>query len=58
MSPHAVTDRAPVPLDRRLFLPKERADEAGSHRVRAGIPREVGRREKWRLARTRSTRSS
>ena len=47
---HAVTDAASVPLEWRLFLPKEWADPADPRRDRAGIPQEVGHREKWRLA--------
>src|SRR3954451_23833925 len=55
----AVTDTASCPLSWRLFVP-ERWDDAGvtspeaaairDRRARAGIPAEVGHREKWRLA--------
>src|SRR3954469_24918361 len=56
----AVTDAASCPLNWRLFVP-ERWDDAGAtspeaaatirdRRARAGIPAEVGHREKWRLA--------
>ncbi|WP_079023637.1 IS701 family transposase [Streptomyces odonnellii] len=50
VSLHAVTDAASVPLDWRLFLPAEWADPADERRARAGVPPEVGHREKWRLA--------
>src|SRR3954467_4661790 len=56
----AVTDTASCPLNWRLFVP-ERWDDAGAtspeeaaairdRRARAGIPAQVGHREKWRLA--------
>ncbi|MBB5490995.1 IS701 family transposase [Nocardiopsis metallicus] len=50
VSLHAVTDAASVPLDWRLFLPKEWADPADARRAKTGIPDGVGHREKWRLA--------
>ncbi|MGH3663723.1 MAG: IS701 family transposase [Micromonosporaceae bacterium] len=50
VSLHAVTDAASVPLNWRLFLPAEWADAADGHRVKAGVPDEVGHWEKWLLA--------
>ncbi|TDC18447.1 IS701 family transposase [Streptomyces sp. 8K308] len=50
VSLHAVTDAASVPLNWRLFLPAEWADPADGRRARAGVPEDVGHREKWRLA--------
>lgn len=35
---HAVTDATSVPLDWRLFLPKEWDDPAGARRAKTGIP--------------------
>jgi SRSO17 transposase len=49
VSVHAVSDTASCPLDWRLFLPREWADDA-VRRQRTGVPQEVGHREKWRLA--------
>ncbi|WP_159942540.1 IS701 family transposase [Nocardiopsis sp. FR6] len=50
VSLHAVTDTASVPLDWRLFLPKEWADPAEARRAKTGVPHGVGHQEKWRLA--------
>ncbi len=50
VSLHAATDAASVPLDWRLYLPKEWADPADGRRAKTGIPEGVGHREKWRLA--------
>ncbi|MFJ3245273.1 IS701 family transposase [Streptomyces sp. NPDC086782] len=49
VSLHAASDTASVPISWRLFLPQEWQDAAG-RRARAGVPEEVGHREKWRLA--------
>ncbi|WP_307034582.1 IS701 family transposase [Streptomyces canus] len=49
VSVHAVSDAASCPLQWRLFVPQEWADDAG-RRQKTGIPQEVGHREKWRLA--------
>jgi SRSO17 transposase len=49
VSVHAVTDTASCPLQWRLFVPQEWADDAG-RRQETGIPQHVGHREKWRLA--------
>ncbi|GAA1434888.1 hypothetical protein GCM10009601_60040 [Streptomyces thermospinosisporus] len=49
MSVHAVSDTASCPLQWRLFVPQEWADDA-VRRQKTGIPQEVGHREKWRLA--------
>lgn len=49
VSVHAVSDTASCPLDWRLFLPREWADDT-LRRGRTGVPRDVGHREKWRLA--------
>ncbi|MFD8368433.1 IS701 family transposase [Streptomyces hygroscopicus] len=49
VSVHAVSDTASCPLNWRLFLPREWADDAVRRR-RTGVPRDVGHREKWRLA--------
>lgn len=49
VSVHAVTDDASVPLQWRLFLPKEWAGDSARRRV-TGVPQETGHREKWRLA--------
>lgn len=49
VSLHAVSDTASVPISWRLFLPGEWDQDAG-RRAKAGVPREVGHREKWRLA--------
>src|SRR3954466_11451988 len=56
----AVTDTASCPLDWRLFVPErwddtcatspEAAAVIRARRARAGLPAEVGHREKWRLA--------
>jgi SRSO17 transposase len=49
VSVHAVSDTASCPLQWRLFVPQERADDA-VRRQKTGIPQEAGHREKWRLA--------
>ncbi|WP_405591818.1 IS701 family transposase [Streptomyces sp. NBC_01092] len=49
VSVHAVSDRASCPLNWRLFLPKEWAEDT-TRRRRTGMPQDVGHREKWRLA--------
>ncbi|MGW5203016.1 IS701 family transposase [Streptomyces spiralis] len=49
VSVHAVTDTASVPLQWRLFLPKE-WDRDVDRRRRCQVPDGVGHREKWRLA--------
>jgi SRSO17 transposase len=49
VSVHAVTDAASCPLQWRLFLPKEWAQDPERRRV-TGVPEEIGHREKWRLA--------
>jgi SRSO17 transposase len=49
VSVHAVCDTASCPLQWRLFVPREWANDA-ARRHKTGIPREVGHREKWRLA--------
>ncbi|AUA17228.1 Transposase DDE domain protein [Streptomyces malaysiensis subsp. malaysiensis] len=49
VSVHAVSDTASCPLNWRLFLPREWADDA-LRRRRTGVPEGVGHREKWRLA--------
>ncbi|MET7692316.1 IS701 family transposase [Streptomyces sp. NPDC005483] len=49
VSVHAVTDAASCPLQWRLFVPKEWADDP-ARRCKTGMPDEVGHREKWRLA--------
>ncbi|WP_432189831.1 IS701 family transposase [Streptomyces sp. Tue6028] len=49
VSVHAVSDTASCPLQWRLFVPEEWADDAARRR-KTGIPQEVGHREKWRLA--------
>jgi SRSO17 transposase len=49
VSVHAVTDAASCPLQWRLFVPQEWADDPVRRR-RTGIPEESGHREKWRLA--------
>ena len=49
VSVHAVTDASSVPLQWRLFLPREWDSDAG-RRLRCQVPDEVGHREKWRLA--------
>ncbi|GGR59856.1 hypothetical protein GCM10010236_10760 [Streptomyces eurythermus] len=49
VSVHAVSDTASCPLNWRLFLPQEWADDAVRRR-RTGVPEDVGHREKWRLA--------
>ncbi len=45
---HAVSDTASCPLNWRLFLPREWADDTAGRR-RTGVPEDVGHREKWRL---------
>ncbi|MFJ8313486.1 MULTISPECIES: IS701 family transposase [unclassified Streptomyces] len=49
VSVHAVTASASSPLQWRLFLPKEWADDA-ERRTACRVPSGVGHREKWRLA--------
>ncbi|MDP9613705.1 SRSO17 transposase [Streptomyces demainii] len=49
VSVHAVSDAASCPLNWRLFLPREWADDTVRRR-RTGVPEDVGHREKWRLA--------
>uniref|UniRef100_A0AAU1UN42 IS701 family transposase n=1 Tax=Streptomyces sp. NBC_00119 TaxID=2975659 RepID=A0AAU1UN42_9ACTN len=49
VSVHAVSDVASCPLQWRLFVPQEWADDAG-RRQKTGIPQEAGHLEKWRLA--------
>ncbi|GHF12400.1 hypothetical protein GCM10014715_80130 [Streptomyces spiralis] len=49
VSVHAVSDTASVPLQWRLFVPRQWAQDS-ARRMRCGIPRAVGHREKWRLA--------
>lgn len=49
VSVHTVSDTASCPLQWRLFVPQEWAADAVRRR-RAGIPEEIGHREKWRLA--------
>lgn len=50
VSLHAVTDAASVPLDWRLYLPKEWAEADDERRAKTGVPEQVGHRQKWRLA--------
>ncbi|MEE2042340.1 IS701 family transposase, partial [Nocardiopsis tropica] len=50
VSLHAVTDAASVPLDWRLYLPKEWAEADDERRAKTGVPEQVGHRHKWRLA--------
>ncbi len=49
VSVHAVTDTASCPLQWRLFVPEEWAHDAVRRR-KVGMPKEIRRREKWRLA--------
>ncbi|WP_344396673.1 IS701 family transposase, partial [Streptomyces vastus] len=49
VSVHAVSDTASCPLNWRLFLPQEWADDTVRRR-RTGVLKDVGHREKWRLA--------
>ncbi|MCX4824546.1 IS701 family transposase [Streptomyces sp. NBC_01142] len=49
VSLHAASDTASVPVSWRLFVPAE-WDQDAERRARAGVPEEVGHREKWRLA--------
>jgi SRSO17 transposase len=49
VSVHAVSDTASCPLQWRLFVPEEWADDP-VRRGKTQIPQEVGHREKWRLA--------
>jgi SRSO17 transposase len=42
-------DHASFPLGMRLYLPKERAEDA-AHREKCGVPPEVQFQEKWRIA--------
>ncbi|GGZ23741.1 DDE transposase [Streptomyces olivaceoviridis] len=49
VSVHAVSDTASCPLDWRLFLPREWAEDTVRRR-QTGVPEDVGHREKWRLA--------
>jgi SRSO17 transposase len=41
-------DRESFPIGMRLYLPKERAENA-AHREKCGIPSEVGFEEKWKI---------
>ncbi|WP_307021619.1 IS701 family transposase [Streptomyces canus] len=49
VSVHAVSDTASCPLQWRLFVPREWADDPVRRR-KTVIPEEIGHREKWRLA--------
>jgi SRSO17 transposase len=49
VSVHAVSDAASCPLQWRLFVPQEWADDPARRR-KTGVPEEIGHREKWRLA--------
>lgn len=49
VSVHAVSDAASCPLQWRLFVPQEWADDT-VRRQKTGIPQEVRHGEKWRLA--------
>jgi SRSO17 transposase len=49
VSVHAVSDTASCPLQWRLFVPEEWAQDA-ERRHKTGIPQDIGHREKWRLA--------
>jgi SRSO17 transposase len=49
VSLHAASDTASVPISWRLFLPEAWQDDT-ARRAKAGVPDEVGHREKWRLA--------
>lgn len=49
VSVHAVSDTASCPLQWRLFVPQEWADDPARRRE-TGVPEEFGHREKWRLA--------
>ena len=49
VSVHAVTDVASCPLQWRLFVNQDWADDT-KRREKTGVPEEVGHREKWRLA--------
>ncbi|MEU6889277.1 IS701 family transposase [Streptomyces viridosporus] len=49
VSVHAVSDAASCPLQWRLFVPREWADDPVRRR-KTGMPQEIGHREKWRLA--------
>ncbi|MEU1465075.1 IS701 family transposase, partial [Streptomyces sp. NPDC005727] len=49
VSVHAVSDTASCPLQWRLFVPEEWAQDA-ERRQKTGMPPDVGHREKWRLA--------
>ncbi|MFD9041166.1 IS701 family transposase [Streptomyces bottropensis] len=49
VSVHAVSDTASCPLNWRLFLPQEWAEDT-VRRNRTGVPEDIGHREKWRLA--------
>ncbi len=49
VSVHAVSEAASCPLNWRLFLPREWAEDTVRRR-RTGVPEDVGHREKWRLA--------
>ncbi|GKQ39245.1 hypothetical protein ALMP_57740 [Streptomyces sp. A012304] len=48
VSVHAVSDTASCPLQWRLFVPQEWADDPARRR-KTGVPGEIGHREKWRL---------
>ncbi|AXE82316.1 hypothetical protein C5746_41915 [Streptomyces atratus] len=49
VSLHTASDTASAPISWQLFVPQQWQDDA-ARRSRDGIPEEVGRREKWRLA--------
>ncbi|MET7787237.1 IS701 family transposase [Streptomyces sp900116325] len=49
VSVHALSDTASCPLQWRLFVPQEWADDP-VRRCKTQIPDEIGHREKWRLA--------
>jgi hypothetical protein len=49
VSVHAVSDTASCPLQWRLFVPQEWADDPARRR-KTRVPEEIGHREKWRLA--------
>ncbi|CAM5606234.1 hypothetical protein SALBM135S_07199 [Streptomyces alboniger] len=49
VSVHACTATASCPLQWRLFLPEEWAEDA-ERRAACKVPADIGHREKWRLA--------
>ncbi|MGW5465520.1 IS701 family transposase [Streptomyces sp. NPDC003996] len=49
VSVHAVSETASCPLNWRLFLPREWAEDTVRRR-QTGVPEDIGHREKWRLA--------